>query len=79
MLCNNPTIPETYLLHTDNNNQYGDAMTQFLPQAGFKWMQQKPTAEDIRAWSDDEQYGAILEVDLEYLEELHDAHKDLPL
>lgn len=54
-------------------------MTQALPQAGLKWMQEKPTAEDTRAWSNNEQYGAILEVNLEYPEELHDAHTDLPL
>ena len=72
----NPEEESKYLLYFDINNLYGWAMMQSLPYGGFRWV------EDVEQpfWEvpDDHHEGYILEVDLEYAEHLHDAHKDLP-
>jgi hypothetical protein len=56
----------------DANNLYGWAMSQPLPIRDFKWM----SGEELEKWRN---YGCILEVDLEYPEELHDKHNEYPL
>ena len=43
-----------------------------LPTKGFKWM----TEEELQDWKN---HTCILEVDLEYPEELHDLHNEYPL
>lgn len=45
-------------------------MCQLLPVGNFKWMT------DFDSWRN---IPCILEVDLEYPEELHDLHNDYPL
>ena len=47
-------------------------MSMKLPTHGFKWMNKY----ELNNW---ENYSCILEVDLEYPEELHDLHNDYPL
>ena len=47
-----------------------------LPVSNFKWM---TDLENWREISSQEGRGCILEVDLEYLKELHDLHNDYPL
>ncbi|XP_074038757.1 uncharacterized protein [Leptinotarsa decemlineata] len=66
---------DSYLMYFDVNNQYGWAMSQYLPYGGFEWMD---TNIDITNVPDDASEGYILEVDLEYPNSLHDMHKDLP-
>jgi len=61
-----------FIQYLDANNLYGWAMSQPLPVSGFKWMKEK----DLDNW---EEFPCILEVDLEYPEELHDLHNDYPL
>ncbi len=75
---------EGNLLYVDANNLYGWAMVQKLPYAKFK-MDEK-TFEPDQAWIDkfqniaaDSNTGTILEVDVDYPDELHDAHSDLPM
>ena len=73
-----PSKENTYLMYFDVNNLYGYAMAQYLPYSQFEW------AEDLSETNffnvpDDSEIGYILEVDLEYPENLHDDHKDLPL
>ncbi|KAK9878806.1 hypothetical protein WA026_003644 [Henosepilachna vigintioctopunctata] len=70
-----PTRPENYLMYFDVNNQYGWAMSQYLPYGSFQWTNINI---DILQIPDDSCEGYILEVDLEYPRELHDEHKDLP-
>jgi len=69
---------DTYLMYYDVNIFYGWAMTQPLPVKNFTW-EKNVDYIDFSAIADDCLCGYILEVDLEYPEEIHDAHKNLPL
>jgi len=63
--------PSKYIQYADANNLYGCAMSKPLPTGGFKWMK-----EEINNWKN---VHCILEVDLEYSEDVHDLHNDYPL
>ncbi|XP_033729598.1 uncharacterized protein LOC117318757 [Pecten maximus] len=84
--ANNPYIPETYdlsqphsyIMYTDCNNLYGKAMSEPLPVGGFRWVDNTQTF-DITKVSKDGDLGYVMEVDLEYPDELHDNHSDYPL
>ena len=70
-----------YLMYVDANNLYGWAMSQKLPVHSFEWMTDKEIknlfkVQVVQFW---ERTSCILEVDLEYPEELHDLHNDYPL
>ena len=70
-----------YLMYLDANNLYGFAMSEKLPIHSFKWMTDKELEnlynhQIVQEW---EKTPCILEVDLEYPEELHDLHNDYPL
>jgi hypothetical protein len=86
--ANNPGLGEkwdpqelqSYIMLVDCNNQYGWAMSQFLPTGGFEWVNAEDwTAEKIMNLEDEAEVGYIFEVDLEYPKELHDAHDTYPL
>ena len=69
-----------YLMYLDANNLYGCAMSMKLPTHGFKWltsgeMEKLFNNQVIQIW---EKTPCILEVDLEYPENLHDLHNDYP-
>ena len=69
-----------YIGYHDCNNLYGFAMNQSLPMGDFEWVNESEY-EKIN-WnniSTKDEIGYILEVDLEYPEELHDLHSDFPL
>ena len=80
-------LPEPYteetdptLLYTDCVNLYGHAMRQKLPLGGYEWLEEEELEQ--RDWSrasDDDEFGYIVECDLEYPQQLHDAHDSLPL
>ncbi|XP_072400684.1 uncharacterized protein [Diabrotica undecimpunctata] len=70
-----PSKPKTFLMYFDVNNQYGWAMSQYLPYGGFEWVDSNI---DVLSIADDASEGYILEVDLEYPQYLHDRHKDIP-
>lgn len=70
--------PSTYLMYLDVNNLYGYAMMKYLPLGDFEWIEQIDI-NIILSTSDTSCVGYILEVDLEYPQHLHDAHKDYPL
>ena len=67
-----PSLPSKYITYLDVNNLYGWAMSKRLPTHGFKWMKQV----QLENW---ESFPCILEVDLEYPNDLHDLHNDYPL
>lgn len=65
------------LLYNDVNNQYGYAMSLYLPYGGFQWVSDIDNF-DVNRVPDDSNKGYILEVDLEYPHALHEKHNDLP-
>ena len=64
--------PSKFVPYLDANNLYGWAMMKPLPVGDFHWMNK----EELENWMD---YPCVLEVDLEYPEELHETHNDYPL
>ena len=69
-----------YLMYLDANNLYGCAMSEKLPTHGFKWltsgeMEKLFNNRVVQIW---EKTPCILEVDLEYPENLHDLQNDYP-
>ena len=73
----NPEEASKYIMYLDANNLYGWAMSQYLPTGGFKWLTEEEV--DLSKYNDESEKGLVLEVDLEYPEELHDLHNDYPL
>ncbi|XP_012214949.2 uncharacterized protein [Linepithema humile] len=69
--------PSSYLMYFDVNNLYGWAMCQPLPYAKFRWVDDVASF-DVMSVASDSATGYVLEVDLEYPVNLHDAHADLP-
>ena len=70
--------PSKYIMYLDANNLYGWAMSQYLPTGGFRWVTNVESI-NLNDYTDDSDKGLILEVDLEYPDELHDLHNDYPL
>jgi len=62
----------SFITYLDANNLYGWAMSKPLPTHGFEWMTEK----ELGNWRCT---PCILEVELEYPEELHELHNDYPL
>ena len=76
----NEKAPSKYIVYLDANNLYGWAMSQYLPTGGFKWLTEKEISQvNLAKHKENSPIGLILEVDLEYPEELHDKHKSYPL
>ena len=62
------------------NILYGDAMSQYLPYGGFKWVKiNNEIVNRVLNESDNSLHGYFLEVDLAYPEYLHDSHKGYSL
>ena len=76
MTSYDPEKPSKYITYLDANSLYSWSMIQYLPYSGFKWIDPENFSLDIvRSDSD---IGHILEVDLSYPKELHDAHNEYP-
>ena len=72
--------PSKYNMCLDANNLYGWAMSQYLPTGGFRWMTEKQINKiNLAQYNEDSKKGLILEVDLEYPDELHNLHNTFPL
>ena len=75
-----PEKPNNHILYLDANNLYGWGMSQPLPTGGFRWVENcDGLAGTIKDQPADGPEGFILEVDLEYPQELHDEHNTYPL
>ena len=72
-----PTKPSKFLTYLDMNNLHGWAMSRYLPYGGFKWL--KNVDNVVNSISKKSSIGYILEVDLEYPDELHILHNDYRL
>ena len=71
-----PEKPSRYITYLDANSLYSWSMIQYLPYGGFKWINPELfVLDDVRA---DSEVGHILEVDLSYPKELHEAHNEYP-
>ena len=72
--------PSKYIMYLDANNLYGWEMSQCLPKGNFKWMSEREIKKvNLGKYGADGKKGLILEVDLEYPQELHDLHNDYPV
>ena len=72
--------PSKYIMYLDASNLYGWAMSQYLPTGNFKWISDREIKQiDLGKYKADGKKGLILEVDLEYPQELHDMHNDYPI
>ena len=70
---NDPEKHSSHILYLDANNLYGWAMSQALPTGAFRWVEEADLHELAARVSDhqaDDPEGYILEVDLEYPQEL---------
>ena len=67
-----------FITYLDMNNLYGSRMSGYLPYDGFKSLK-NVDGFDVTLIGKKTQIGYIIEVDLEYLDELHQLHNDYPL
>ena len=71
----NESKPSKYIMYLDANN-----LSQYLPTGQFKWLTKDQLRKgDLADYQENSDEGVILEVDLDYPEELHDLHNDYPL
>ena len=70
--------PSKYISYFDMNNLYGWSMSGYLPYGGFKWLKSVDNS-DVNLINENSPIGCILNVDLEYPDELHVLHNDYPL
>ena len=70
----------SYIQYLDANNLYGAAMSKKLPMKGFKWMDDisRIDEEFIKGYDENSNKGYVLEVDVNYPQELYDIHSDMP-
>ena len=68
----------TFITYLDKNNLYGRAMSKDLPYRKFEWLKNVDEL-DVMSINEKSDVGYILEVDLEYPDELHELHNDYPL
>ena len=66
--------PTTYISYLDANPLYSWSMVQYLPYGGFKWID--PGSFNLSNVRGDSEICHILEVDLTYQKELHNAHNE---
>lgn len=71
--------PSTFLSYFDCVNLYGFAMMLKLPSGNFRFLtDDEITNFDVESISNNSDTGYLLEVDLHYPSDIHDAHADLP-
>ena len=86
--------PSKFIAYLDANNSYGWTMGQYLSYSEFKWLNQKGiekkdqnqikikfclNTNECNFIEENSSDGYILEVDIEYLDELHELHNDYRL
>ena len=67
----------SYIQYLDANSLYGWVMSQKLPVRVFKWVKNVSKIDDdfIENYNEDGDIGYFLNVDIEYLRELHNLHR----
>ena len=76
-----PSTQSSFIISLDVNNLYGHAMaSNKLPESKFRWLSAEEIQNfDVQLISHDSDIGYVLDVDLVYPDELHDAHNSFPL
>ena len=79
--CYDSSKENGLIMYLDANNLYGWAISQYLPYSRFKWINQlEIVGFDVNLIECNSiEDGYILEVDLQYSDELHELHNDYPL
>ena len=74
------TKESSYIQYLDANNLYGAAMSKKLPIKGFKWLDdiERIDEEFIKEYNEISDKGYVIEADVDYPQELHDLHSDMP-
>ena len=74
------TKESSYIQYLDANNLYGAAMSKKLPIKGFKWLDgiERIDEEFIKEHNEINDKGYVIEADVDYPQELHDLHSDMP-
>lgn len=82
-VANNPYLPNydpnkenNYIMYFDMNNLYGSVMVDLLPLSDFKF--EELTLQDVLSIPAEAERGAIVEVDLEFPDSIHDYLNDYP-
>ena len=70
----------SYIQYWGVNNLYGWAMSQKLPVDNIEWIKDTSQFNEdfIKNYNEESDEGYFLEVDVQYLEKLHELHNDLP-
>ena len=80
MKCYDSSKESKFITYLDANNLYGWTMSQHLPYSGLKWLSWGEIYRfGVNSIKENSSIGCILEVDLEYPDELHELHNDYPL
>ena len=80
MKCYDSSKESKCITYLDANNLYSWAMSEYLPYSKFKWLNKKEISRFcLNSITENSFVGYILEVDIEYPEELHNLHKYYPL
>ena len=69
------TKPSVFIKYLVEKKLYGWTMSSYLPYDEFKWLKDVDNF-DVNSISENSPTGYILEVDLEYANELHELHND---
>ena len=72
------TKPSKFITYLDMNNLYRWAMSNYLLYGRFKWLKNVDEF-DVNPITEKSPIGYILEVNLEYTDELHALHNNYPL
>ena len=71
----------SYIQYCDVNNLYGWAISQKPPVNNFEWIENASRFNEdfIKNYDEESNKGYFIEVDVQYLEKLHELYNDLPL
>ena len=70
----------SYIQFWDENNSYGWAMSQKRPVNYFEWIKNTSQFNEdfIKNYNEESDEGCFVEVDIQFLEKLHERHNNLP-
>ena len=74
----NSEEPSTFITYLDKNNLHGWAMSEYLPYGEFRWVK-NVDGFDVMSINEKSDTGYLLEVNLDYPDELHELHNKYPL